>query len=405
MDSIDDDSVEVKRVNTPENATFIPTGVENENAGLEDDQNNDMDYENAQKEVAQHDYLNDEGLDHEIDIEEVNQVLDWSQHLQDEQQVDTTYQGVQDEARTTPKTPKSPSRRTPGGTRLPVISPGTAQLGRIPSPTQSDKMIGNQYRYATMGISRQSPRKSYPPKVRLATVAVSARAREAKGVHGPSMYYEEPLAQGRRKVISWNEATNARPPLRIDMEGPTPWTYSPRNKPLYETNSPSFTFGSKCWPEKDKEYGSRTAWGKTWFQSSHAWTNKADFYSDRRWPSPAHYRNRPLLGPRQATMPEAPSYTIQTRPEFSICRYRAEDEPAPSAYNIELADKVTMKTAPSLTHRWRLNGTAVWGASEKTPGPGTYSPKTEPVKRHNPSFTFRGIRGTRSYALGPFSAF
>lgn len=41
----------------------------------------------------------------------------------------------------------------------------------------------------------------------------------------------------------------------------------------------------------------------------------------------------------------------------------AEDEPAPSAYNIELADKVTMKTAPSLTHRWRLTGTAVWGAS------------------------------------------
>ena len=37
----------------------------------------------------------------------------------------------------------------------------------------------------------------------------------------------------------------SRPPLRIDMSGPTPTTYSPRNKPLYETNAPAYSFGRK----------------------------------------------------------------------------------------------------------------------------------------------------------------
>ena len=65
---------------------------------------------------------------------------------------------------------------------------------------------------------------------------------------GPSLYYEEPKKPS--KVITWDEATEARPPLRIDMEGPGPTNYSPRIKPLMETNSPAWTFGGKCQPEK-----------------------------------------------------------------------------------------------------------------------------------------------------------
>ena len=52
------------------------------------------------------------------------------------------------------------------------------------------------------------------------------------------------------KMITWDEANNARPPLRIDMEGPGPCSYTPSNKPLNETNQPSWTFGSKTDPEK-----------------------------------------------------------------------------------------------------------------------------------------------------------
>ena len=52
------------------------------------------------------------------------------------------------------------------------------------------------------------------------------------------------------KVITWDAANNARPPLQIDMEGPTPCSYSPRNKPLYETNSPKHSFGRRTFVEK-----------------------------------------------------------------------------------------------------------------------------------------------------------
>ena len=46
-------------------------------------------------------------------------------------------------------------------------------------------------------------------------------------------------------VLAWHVAMESRPPLRIDMSGPTPTTYSPRNKPLYETNAPAYSFGRK----------------------------------------------------------------------------------------------------------------------------------------------------------------
>ena len=63
-------------------------------------------------------------------------------------------------------------------------------------------------------------------------------------------YYIPP--DRKEKVITWDEATNARPPLRIDMEGPTPCTYTPRNKPLNETNSPSYSFGRRTFVEKSE---------------------------------------------------------------------------------------------------------------------------------------------------------
>ena len=46
-------------------------------------------------------------------------------------------------------------------------------------------------------------------------------------------------------LSAWHVAMESRPPLRIDMSGPTPTTYSPRNKPLYETNAPAYSFGRK----------------------------------------------------------------------------------------------------------------------------------------------------------------
>ena len=51
------------------------------------------------------------------------------------------------------------------------------------------------------------------------------------------------------EISAWHEAMESRPPLRIDMSGPTPTSYSPRNKPLYETNAPAYSFGRKEAPK------------------------------------------------------------------------------------------------------------------------------------------------------------
>lgn len=54
------------------------------------------------------------------------------------------------------------------------------------------------------------------------------------------------------KVIRWDEANQARPPLPVDLEGPGPLDYAQDSKPLRETNAPAYSFGRKCWPEKSK---------------------------------------------------------------------------------------------------------------------------------------------------------
>ena len=37
-----------------------------------------------------------------------------------------------------------------------------------------------------------------------------------------------------------------------------------------------------------------------------------------QWPTPLHYRARPILGPRQKTMLEPPSFTIGTRKDVGF---------------------------------------------------------------------------------------
>lgn len=218
---------------------------------------------------------------------------------------------------------------------------------------------------------------------------------------GPSLYYEEP--QKPKKVITWDEAMDARPPLRVDMEGPGPTAYSPRNRPLKETNSPAWTFGSKCFIEKGG--GSRTSWEKTWFQNPEVWTSKVDFYNDSAWPTPTHYRHRPALGPRQRTMIEAPSFTIGTRREMTLNKMGSDKEPSPVDYDKDMADKIVLKNAPAFSHQFRREGTVVWPSKDKGPGPGSYSPKYAYNKPHGPAFTIRSLRREKSHVLGPFSTF
>lgn len=246
----------------------------------------------------------------------------------------------------------------------------------------------------------QQMRARRPPKlVRLATVTMTPKTKPAP--RGPSLYYEEPKKP--LKVITWDEATEARPPLRIDMEGPGPTNYSPRIKPLMETNSPAWTFGGKCQPEKAG--GSRTSWEKPWFASPSVWTNKVDFHNDSAWPSPTHYKSKPVLGPRQRTMTEFPSFTIGTRDEVTFSKAGSNKEPSPVDYDKDIADKLVYRRGPSFSHQFRREGTITWGSQDKTPGPGAYTPNYSYNKPHGPSFSIRSLRREKSHGLGPFSTF
>ncbi|CAL1525918.1 unnamed protein product [Lymnaea stagnalis] len=273
---------------------------------------------------------------------------------------------------------------------LTAIPRGQAKVQQIVSSITQAKKRMDEHPIVKPALHR------IPPKlVRQATANNhSPRSSMAKG---PSLYYEEP----RRplKVISWDEATNTRPPLRIDMEGPGPWSYSPTNKPLNESNAPAYTFGSKCYPEKVG--GARTSWAKSWFQSNHSWHIKADFHREGHWPTPNQYHKGSLMGPRQRTMPEAPAFTFGHKFQLSSPRSGHVD-PSPSDYQREMADRLVLKTGPSFTHQFRRDGTILWGSCEPSPGPAAYYPTIRP-RTQNPAYTIQGIRREKSQMLGPFS--
>ncbi|KAK3744845.1 hypothetical protein RRG08_050783 [Elysia crispata] len=236
------------------------------------------------------------------------------------------------------------------------------------------------------------------PPLRTGFVTKRAIIGESRPNKTASLYYEEPRRPS--KVITWDQATNHRPPLRIDMEGPGPCSYSPLNKPLGETNAPCFTFGTKCYPEKDG--GARTSWGKSWFQSHHLWHSKADYAREGLWPSPNHYPKPGLLGPRQRTMTEAPSYTFGHKAAFSIIKPGAAKEPSPNDYERQNADSLVLRRGPSFTHQFRREGTVLWGSTEKTPAPCSYVPDPSP-RIQRPAYTIQGIRREKSHVLGPYS--
>ncbi|XP_048777500.1 serine/arginine repetitive matrix protein 1-like isoform X2 [Ostrea edulis] len=279
--------------------------------------------------------------------------------------------------------------------RQSVLAPGKGRFDPIPTPNSRD------YR------SMPSP----PPKhirvptklIRLATVTMSAKTKPAPRPPMSSLYYEEPKKP--KKVIGWDEAHSARPPLRIDMEGPGPCTYSPQNKPLYETNAPSWSFGSKTQPDKDGGGGGRTSWEKSWFQSPHLYQQKTDFFSDNAWPTPSTYSQRPLLGPRQRTVMESPSFSIGIRRKFDLAKPESTKQPSPVDYERKLADKVVFQSSPAYSHQLRRDGTILWSHNEKTPGPAAYSPRVEQSKLMRPAFTIRSLRREKSHVLGPFSTF
>ncbi|XP_072045487.1 uncharacterized protein [Amphiura filiformis] len=294
----------------------------------------------------------------------------------------------QSRGNTRPPPQTAPSRLSMHSTTKSVHIP------QIPSPPGSNK--GGR----TVDDRRLATRNSHklpPSLMRMSTVMVSARKRAILNRQA-SVYFEEKQTS---KVVTLDQCINSRPPLPFDLDGPGPCHYSPRNKPLYETNAPEYSMGCKFY---ERDGGGRTAWAKSWFNSPDNFTRKVRW--EKRWPSPNNYSSRsPILGRPQASVKSYPSFSIGIRSDFSINKRGSEIEPAPCQYNREKADHLVMRSAPSFSMAHRHEKTTLGKIIESTPSPTAYRPAFKHMSSHvhYPSFTIRGVRKQKIHALGPHS--
>nr|XP_022320017.1 outer dense fiber protein 3-like [Crassostrea virginica]XP_022320018.1 outer dense fiber protein 3-like [Crassostrea virginica]XP_022320020.1 outer dense fiber protein 3-like [Crassostrea virginica] len=125
--------------------------------------------------------------------------------------------------------------------------------------------------------------------------------------------------------------------------------------------------------------------GEVLVSRPHLYQQKTDFFSDNSWPTPSSYTQRPLLGPRQRTTLEAPSFSIGVRRKFDLAKPESTKQPSPVDYEKNQADKVVYRSSPCFSHQFRREGTILWSHNEKTPGPAAYSPRVEQSKLMRPA--------------------
>lgn len=230
--------------------------------------------------------------------------------------------------------------------------------------------------------------------LRLSTVSARNSLRQHRTFYQPAIERIDPPTG-----IPWNEATESRPPLRIDMSGPSPTTYSPSNKPLYETNAPSYSFGKK---ESEKAGSGQKAWGKTWFRSPSPYTHKTNY--ELYWPSPFHYQQKSTLGPKQINKPAFPSHSIGPHQNAPVKKKpKVLPVTAPTIYFPEVLALSRMRRAPAHTMGSKLNARN-WTPLMNVPGPNVYNPlkSSLQIKPTSPAFTMCVSRRDKRHDLGPF---
>lgn len=233
--------------------------------------------------------------------------------------------------------------------------------------------------------------------LRLSTVSARNSLRQTKTFY---QSVSEPISSP--KGISWQEANDNRPPLQIDMSGPSPTTYSPCNKPLYETNAPAYTFGLK---EREKTGSGQKAWSKTWFRSPSPYTHKTNY--EIGWPSPFHYQQKSTLGPRQVNKPAFPSHSIGPHQQTPTTKRKPEltHEPLPTIYYPEIMTLSRIRKAPSHTMAPKLKPHS-WTPRLDVPAPNMYNTlrSATQIKPTSPAFTICVMRRHKRHDLGPFIA-
>jgi len=185
------------------------------------------------------------------------------------------------------------------------------------------------------------------------------------------------------------DCITARPPMDMDLQGPSVYSYNiPKDKPDM-TSFPAYTFGSKSEPDRDG--GDRTAWGKEWFSHNYVWLQRTDYDPRVSWPSPAHYDLPSSVGATGAPYYQSPAHSIGKRRAFSLVRKGLENEPAPTAYNYGVCKDRTMSKSSSYTiPQGRRRGTVLWSKRECVPGPGSYEAIVESkcIKPRSAAFSF-----------------
>lgn len=107
----------------------------------------------------------------------------------------------------------------------------------------------------------------------------------------------------KQNGITWDEASQHRPPLRIDMSGPTPTRYNiDKNCAKYAstTSSPAFSFGRKC-----TNISALAAADCKSVSPFIVQTTKNDHN-----PSPSAYNPAQTMGQSQPNYPSAPAFSI-----------------------------------------------------------------------------------------------
>ncbi|XP_039257481.1 protein STPG3-like [Styela clava] len=281
-------------------------------------------------------------------------------------------------------------QETNEGTKLPPTRHNTStrgsNVGLPPDRVVTSSIMG---RYSTELPSQQK-------FVRLSTVSARNSLRHPRTFYQP---IQSEIDYPRRN-ISWYEATESRPPLRIDMSGPSPTTYSPCNKPLYETNAPAYSFGRK---EIEKAGSGQKAWGKLWFRSHSPFTFKTNY--ELHWPSPFHYQHKSTLGPKQVNKPAFPSHSIGTPTSLQPPKHKARMtvQPVPTIYYPEVVALSRMRRAPAHTMGSKLQNRN-WTPIMDVPAPNMYNPLKSILitKPTQPAYTVCGFRKDKRHDVGPF---
>ncbi|XP_044848355.1 protein STPG3 isoform X3 [Mauremys mutica] len=198
------------------------------------------------------------------------------------------------------------------------------------------------------------------------------------------------------------------------MNGNQHW--KPHGKPLLNKQHSQYHWGrlnrepsTLLFPQisvlKGSKGGGCRSWQKSWFQSKSPFTRKADFNTESNWPSPFHYTQPSTLGPRQASRPGYPSYSIGRKGKFSLVSKDAQINPAPNKYDTTPAYFQVLQTSPSYSIRNRPQGTHQWDSSGNMPGPGLYDHEKGHIAclPSSPSVIIQGIRRPKRHETGPFT--